>query len=205
MTKNKNSKQRILEMAQREFAAHGFAGARMERIARAADINKAMIFYYFSSKRELYRTLIKSALADLVPRIQKAVILSDTPGMFFEKVPEIYLRHFSRNPEFIRMVGFEVIRAPQNIAPLISEVFADFPNPPTRLLPRVIRTWHEQGLISESDPVDFILNIISLCVFSIIATPVVEAILDIEIPDYDAYIEQRIQSISNLLKKGMLI
>lgn len=204
MKRQKNTKQRILKEAQKEFAAHGFSGARVERIARAADINKAMIFYYFSSKRILYRTLIKSALADLVPRILQAVMESGDPEQFFEKLPDIYLRHFSRRPEFIRMVGFEVIRAPGNIAPLMKEIFEDFPVSPTQLLPKIIREWHQKGLISESDPMHFILNVISLCVFSIIATPVVEAILDTKIPDFQAYIDQRILSIANLLKRGML-
>lgn len=53
---------RILEAAEREFAAHGFAGARMERIAALAEVNKQLLFHYFGSKAELHDAAIVAAL-----------------------------------------------------------------------------------------------------------------------------------------------
>jgi len=46
MKKSRSTKQKILSIALKEFAAYGFGGARVERIARQAGVNKAMIFYY---------------------------------------------------------------------------------------------------------------------------------------------------------------
>ena len=43
----------------REFAARGYAGANVDRIARAARLNKAMIYYHFSSKAALYREILR--------------------------------------------------------------------------------------------------------------------------------------------------
>ncbi len=48
---------KILESARREFGLKGFAGARVESIARRAGINKGLIFYYFASKEGLFRAL----------------------------------------------------------------------------------------------------------------------------------------------------
>ena len=45
---------RVAAAAAAEFAAHGFAAARVDRIARRARVNKAMIYYHFASKRALY-------------------------------------------------------------------------------------------------------------------------------------------------------
>ncbi len=53
------SPDRILATAALEFAAHGFAGARVDRIARLADVNKAMLYYHFGSKQALYRALLR--------------------------------------------------------------------------------------------------------------------------------------------------
>ena len=47
------SRQRLLTAAAAEFAARGFAGASVDRIARAARVNKAMIYYHFRSKAAL--------------------------------------------------------------------------------------------------------------------------------------------------------
>src|SRR5436190_20996121 len=53
------SPDRILAAAATEFADRGFAGARVDRIARRARVNKAMLYYHFRSKQELYRTLLR--------------------------------------------------------------------------------------------------------------------------------------------------
>ena len=54
---SKPTRLRILEAARREFGLKGFAGARVESIARRAGINKGLIFYYFESKEGLFRAL----------------------------------------------------------------------------------------------------------------------------------------------------
>src|SRR3954449_11457479 len=51
-------KERIVAPAAKEFAAHGYAGANMDRIARTARLNKAMIYYHFRSKAALYREIL---------------------------------------------------------------------------------------------------------------------------------------------------
>lgn len=48
------ARQRILEASRLEFGEHGLAGARVERIARRAGVNKQLLYYYFGSKRDLY-------------------------------------------------------------------------------------------------------------------------------------------------------
>ncbi len=61
---------RILAAAAFEFAAHGFAGARVDRIARRARVNKAMLYYYFRSKQALYHTLLRAVFTRAAERIE---------------------------------------------------------------------------------------------------------------------------------------
>lgn len=63
------SRDRIFDAAAREFAARGFAGANMDRIARAARLNKAMIYYHFAGKTALYRAI----LADMFGAVRDAI------------------------------------------------------------------------------------------------------------------------------------
>ena len=51
----------ILEVATREFAAHGLAGARIEKIQQQTRTSKRMIYYHFGSKEGLYRAVIERA------------------------------------------------------------------------------------------------------------------------------------------------
>jgi len=53
---------RILAAAGVEFARHGYAGARVERIAAAAGVNKQLLFHYFGSKNGLHRASLRSLL-----------------------------------------------------------------------------------------------------------------------------------------------
>jgi AcrR family transcriptional regulator len=59
-----STRDRILAAAVAEFAARGFAGARMDRIAAAANANKERIYAYFGDKEALFREVLKSSAAD---------------------------------------------------------------------------------------------------------------------------------------------
>src|SRR5699024_8651763 len=62
--------QRIVDAATKEFAEHGIAGARVERIVTAARTNKAQLYAYFGDKKRLFHTIFFSSLdriTDAVP------------------------------------------------------------------------------------------------------------------------------------------
>jgi AcrR family transcriptional regulator len=60
----RRSQERILEAALKEFAAQGFAGARVDAIARRARINKRMLYHYFGDKRGLFREVLRRKLEE---------------------------------------------------------------------------------------------------------------------------------------------
>jgi TetR/AcrR family transcriptional regulator len=60
----------ILAAAAREFAERGYGGARVDRIARDAKVNKAMLYYHFKSKERLYRTLLRQMFTLAAERLQ---------------------------------------------------------------------------------------------------------------------------------------
>lgn len=66
------SPDRILAAAAVEFSTRGYAGAGVDRIARRARVNKAMIYYHFGSKRTLYRTLLRQTFEAVTARLQSA-------------------------------------------------------------------------------------------------------------------------------------
>lgn len=69
----------ILAAAALEFAERGFAGARVDRIARRARVNKAMLYYHFTSKQMLYRTLLRRMFTLCAARLQ-AIASLDRPS-----------------------------------------------------------------------------------------------------------------------------
>jgi AcrR family transcriptional regulator len=77
------SRQRLLTAAAAEFAARGFAGANVDRIARAARVNKAMIYYHFKSKAALYREILRDMFEAVAARVSAA---AQAPAEPAEKV-----------------------------------------------------------------------------------------------------------------------
>src|SRR5260370_27715848 len=69
--------QRILRAAEGNFAERGLAGARIGAIARAAHVNKALLYYYFASKEELHRFTLTTLFRQLREQTSAAL---DRPG-----------------------------------------------------------------------------------------------------------------------------
>lgn len=74
---NNPSRARILEAARAEFSEKGFDGARVDSIAQRAEVNKALIYYYFKSKDELLQELLRDFLEE---RRQNRLSVADNPA-----------------------------------------------------------------------------------------------------------------------------
>jgi AcrR family transcriptional regulator len=74
------SPDRILAAAALEFAERGFAGARVDRIARRARVNKAMLYYHFTSKQRLYRTLLRGMFTRAADRLHEVAASHHSPS-----------------------------------------------------------------------------------------------------------------------------
>jgi AcrR family transcriptional regulator len=73
------TKQRILDAAFAEFAEHGVAGARVDRIAKNASCNKNLIYVYFDNKETLFATVLQRHLTDTYAGV--AFDPDDLPGL----------------------------------------------------------------------------------------------------------------------------
>ena len=71
---------RLFAAAAAEFAGHGFAGANVDRIARAARVNKAMIYYHFRSKAALYREILGDMFRAVSVRVHAVADARQAPG-----------------------------------------------------------------------------------------------------------------------------
>lgn len=201
---NPQTKERILLAAQKEFAARGYSGARMEAIARGAAINKAMLFYYFSSKDNLYRTVLFGVFSEFFGEIGRIISGQLTPDLFLEKFPEIFIRFIARHPDLLRIMVFDLIHNPENVTTAMAEIIHEKISFKPHPLLELIQRWHAQGLISEADPLHFMMNIVALSIFSFIGKPMVEAISGIKVTSDEDFYRKRIASVVNVLKRGML-
>ena|ERR1017187_5462308 len=94
---------RILSAALKEFAANGFAGARVDAIARRAAINKRMLYHYFGNKEHLFRQVLHRKITG---RQASAEGLSGDPG---ESLP-FWFRLSCRDTDWVRLLEWEALQ-----------------------------------------------------------------------------------------------
>jgi TetR/AcrR family transcriptional regulator len=94
------SRERLRAAAAREFAAHGFAGASVDRIAAAAHLNKAMIYYHFRSKAALYREILRDMFEAVGARVRLAAASDVAPGDKIRQFVEAIATEAEARPHF---------------------------------------------------------------------------------------------------------
>jgi AcrR family transcriptional regulator len=98
------SRERILAAALKEFAAKGFAGARVDFIARRAAINKRMLYHYFGNKEKLFRAVLQQKIAE---RRSWGLNLSSDPAV---RLP-FWFKTACADADWIRLLEWEALQS----------------------------------------------------------------------------------------------
>jgi AcrR family transcriptional regulator len=102
------TRERILSAALEEFAAKGFAGARVDAIARRAAINKRMLYHYFGNKEHLFREVLRRKITE---RQASAEGLSGDPA---ESLP-FWFKLSCKDADWVRLLEWEALQDADNL------------------------------------------------------------------------------------------
>lgn len=150
------SRERILSAALKEFAAKGFAGARVDAIARRASINKRMLYHYFGDKEELFKAVLRRKISQ---RQAWADTLSGEP----EETLPFWFEAACNDADWVRLFQWEALQG--NWRKVIDE--NERLENVVRALDR-IRQRQARGQISgELDPRHVMLTMRSLVMFPV--------------------------------------
>src|SRR5258706_14086575 len=105
------SRAAILKAAVAEFAEHGIAGARTDAIARAAHVNKALLYYYFEDKGALYEAVLDHVFSGLRARVMPVLESKLPPRQKMLEYLGAYFDYIAANPRFPRVVQAEWMRS----------------------------------------------------------------------------------------------
>nr|WP_208297504.1 TetR/AcrR family transcriptional regulator [Actinophytocola oryzae] len=156
----------IIEVATREFADKGFAGARVDEIAAKMSTTKRMIYYYFGNKEHLYIEVLEHAYAGIRALEQDLDVEHLDPVDAMRQLAELTFDHHESHPDFIRLVSIENIHRAEHIGR--STVLSGLANPALDVLTRILARGHETGVFrGDADPLDVHMVISSFCVFRI--------------------------------------
>ena len=156
----------ILDVATREFAEKGLAGARIDVIAEAMRTSKRMIYYYFGSKEALYIAVLEEAYRRM-RHIEAGLHLDDLlPEDALRKLVGFTVDYQRANPDFIRLVMTENIHRGEYLAQ--SKLIHDLNVPAIEGLQRVYERGVAAGVFRAGlDPIDLHMSISALSVFNV--------------------------------------
>ncbi|VWX63225.1 HTH-type transcriptional repressor NicS [Burkholderiales bacterium 8X] len=154
----------ILQAATREFAAFGLGGARMERIATSAGVNKRLVYYYFESKELLFLSVLEEAYARIREAEQKLHLGDLDAATAVRRLVEFTWQYYLDNPEFLTLLNSENLHRARHLQR--SSRIQEMNSPLVALLRDVVERGQREGLFRGGvDPVQLYISIASLCYF----------------------------------------
>jgi AcrR family transcriptional regulator len=182
-----STEQKIYKAAKVVFQRKGMAGARMQDIAEEAGINKALLHYYFRSKEKLFQSVFQDIISKIAPALL-GILVSELPlQQKVEGVVEKYLDLLEENPYIPIFILNELRSEPDKIAQKIGLIDRVSLEP----LGRQLEEEYRKGNIKQIDPMQFLLNLVSLCVFPFIGKPILKEIFGIQDSKFNQLISER--------------
>lgn len=198
---------RILDAAHAVFMRRGTAGARMQEIAKEAGVNSALLHYYFRSKERLSEAVFRRAAEDLLPAVIQ--ILGDDRSLEekVEAVVGVELTRLLATPFLPAYVLSELTHHPGRLRHFVSAVTGMVPEDVGRRLLPVLQAQIDArvraGTMSPIEPQQFVVNLLSLCIFPFAARPMLSAVLGLDEAGFERFIARRRRELPQFFLKGL--
>ncbi len=154
----------ILAAARDEFAEHGLGGARMDRIAERAGLNKRLIYYYFEDKEKLFQAVLEQAYLDIRENERKLNLLEVAPTEALRRLVEFTWRYYLDHPEFLTLLNSANLHRARHLEG--SERVREMNSPLIATLGEVLERGRKEGTFRGGvDPVQLYVSIAGLSYF----------------------------------------
>jgi TetR/AcrR family transcriptional regulator len=171
------SRAAILHAAASEFAEHGIAGARTDAIARAAGVNKALLYYYFKDKETLYGAVLDEAFSGMRTTVFQALDSGLRPRKKIMAYVGAYFDFIASNQIYPKLMQREMMRAREGDSLHIDRLVKTYFQPIYRRVGDLLREGIAGGEFRPIDPVHFIPSIVAIIIFYFSGAPVMRRIV----------------------------
>jgi len=143
------TRERILQAAETEFANRGFARARLEDIAEPVGITRAAIIYHFGDKQALYAAVLEATFTALAERISAALEADAPHAERVERLIGAWVDYAAERPTLARLFMREVADSPRELAPALRQLV----DPMFSVVTEGIEKGQNEGAFRKVDPV----------------------------------------------------
>lgn len=158
------SQSTILAAARDEFAEFGLGGARMDRIAERAALNKRLIYYYFADKETLFQAVLEQAYRDIRSEEENLHLMDLEPAVAIKRLIEFTWDYYLRHPEFITLLNSANLHRARHLAE--SKRARELNSPLIETIASVLERGRREGAFRGGvDPVQLYVSIAGLAYF----------------------------------------
>jgi AcrR family transcriptional regulator len=160
------SQSTILAAARDEFAEHGLGGARMDRIAERAGLNKRLIYYYFEDKDRLFQAVLEQAYRHIRDEERRLNLLALKPADAVRRLVEFTWDYYLAHPEFLSLLNSENLQAARHLEN--SQRAREMNSPLIATLGEILERGRKEGSFRGGvDPLQLYVSIAGLAYFYI--------------------------------------
>ncbi|HTJ21363.1 MAG TPA: helix-turn-helix domain-containing protein [Gemmatimonadaceae bacterium] len=193
--RDRDTEQRILDAANTVFVRRGTAGARMQEVAEEAGVNKALVHYYFRNKSRLAEAVFRRVASGLFASAG-AILGSDVDlETKVQRIIALYLDQLARTPYAPGYVIGELNQHPDRAKQLLDVVrrLRDDAMTPdfVATLATQLRSEARKHNIRAIPAEQFIVNLVSLCIFPFAAKPMLCTVLQLDDKGFARFVDDR--------------
>jgi TetR/AcrR family transcriptional regulator len=181
------TERKILQAAREVFQRKGLYGARMQEIADAAGINKALLHYYFRNKDKLFDAIFSDVFQNFIPRALSILEGSEAPEVKIRAFAGHYIELLKEHPYLPVFIINEVFQNPERIVRL-RDVLRQVSN--SSLISQLQQAAAE-GRARTVAPEHLIVNLMSLCIFPFLARPIIMTVFGFDDAAFSRFLEER--------------
>ncbi len=201
------TEQRILDAARTVFLRRGTAGARMQEIAREARVNQALLHYYFRSKERLSAAVLQQVASRIFPALVQTLGGDLSLDEKVERLVTIYLDTLSQNLFVPGYLLSEAHHDPDRVRRLLAGAIGTDPKSVAPMLinnlERQINERVQKGTMRPIKAQQFIINLISLCVFPFAARPMLSSVFGMDDAAFMRFVEQRKKDLPDFFRSAI--
>jgi AcrR family transcriptional regulator len=158
------SQSTILAAARDEFAALGLGGARMDRIAERAGLNKRLIYYYFQDKEALFQAVLEQSYRDIRQAEQQLNLLELRPADALRRLVEFTWSYYLDHPEFLTLLNSANLHKARHLQE--SRRARELNSPLIEMLAQILERGRQDGSFRGGvDPLQLYISIAGMAYF----------------------------------------
>ena len=158
------SQNTILAAARDEFAQHGLGGARMDRIAGRAALNKRLIYYYFEDKETLFQAVLEQSYRDIRQAEQQLNLQELHPADALRRLVEFTWDYYLKHPEFLTLLNSANLHRARHLQE--SRRARELNSPLIDMLARILERGRSEGTFRGGiDPLQLYISIAGMSYF----------------------------------------